>query len=77
MEARIRNVMAQVLGMNPAEIGSHTSNAAVKRWDSIGHMNLCAALEEEFGVMFDADQVVEMTSYDRIVSVIGAASAAR
>lgn len=68
IERRIARVMSQVLGI-PAELISETTTSeTVAKWDSLGHMNLCMALEEEFGVAFDAEQVVEMTSFPAIVA---------
>ena len=44
------------------------------KWDSLGHMNLCAALEEEFGIAFDTDQVVGMTNYEAVLNAVSALS---
>ena len=35
----------------------------VPAWDSLGHMALVAAIEEEFGVELDSDQVIDMASF--------------
>lgn len=32
-------------------------------WDSIGHMKLIAALEEEFGISIDINDILGMSSY--------------
>jgi acyl carrier protein len=70
MEKRVKRVMAEVFGVNPSEINSGTSLDNISKWDSLGHMNLCLALEDEFGVEFSDQQVVEMRSYDAIVKVL-------
>ncbi|WP_054693709.1 hypothetical protein [Syntrophomonas palmitatica] len=36
----------------------------IKEWDSIGHMSLVAGLEDEFEIMLDADDIIEMSSYE-------------
>lgn len=33
-------------------------------WDSIAHMQLIAAIEEEFDIMLDTDDVLAMSSYN-------------
>jgi acyl carrier protein len=71
MEERIKNVMAQLFGVAPESITPSSSPETISRWDSLGHMNLCAALEEEFKVEFDTDQVVGMTNYKAVVEAVG------
>lgn len=33
-------------------------------WDSVGHMTLIAALEEEFDIMLETEDMMSLTSYD-------------
>ena len=33
-------------------------------WDSVGHMALMAALEEEFQIELDIDDIIEFSSYE-------------
>ena len=34
-------------------------------WDSIGHMGLIAALETNFGVTLDPDDIVDLSSFEK------------
>ncbi|RDL44211.1 acyl carrier protein [Marinomonas piezotolerans] len=34
----------------------------ISQWDSVAHMVLVAALEKEFDVMLDMDEIIEMSS---------------
>lgn len=34
-------------------------------WDSIGHMNLIASLEETFNVQFEIDDIIDLSSYEK------------
>lgn len=34
-------------------------------WDSIGHMELIAALEETFGIMISTEDIVDFSSYEK------------
>jgi acyl carrier protein len=42
----------------------------LRLWDSVGHMNLVMALEQRFGVRFEADEITEMTSAGRILEIL-------
>lgn len=46
----------QLPGLNYQEIGA---------WDSIGHMQLIAELEDAFGIMFDTDDIIDFSSYEK------------
>lgn len=38
---------------------------AITAWDSVGHMQLIAALEEAFDIMFDTDDIIDFNSYEK------------
>lgn len=68
MENRVKEIMASVFGVDSSTIDVNTSPETISTWDSLKHMNLFLELEEEFGVEFSTEQLVEMNSYDAIVS---------
>lgn len=37
----------------------------IESWDSVGHMNLIAALEETFDIMMDTDDIIDLSSYEK------------
>ena len=37
----------------------------IEAWDSVGHMGLIAALENEFDIMMDTDDIIEFSSYEK------------
>jgi len=40
-------------------------------WTSLGHMTLVAALEEKFDIMMDAQDILDMSSYEKAVEIMG------
>lgn len=36
-----------------------------KLWDSVGHMTLIATLEESFDIMFETDDIIDFSSYEK------------
>ena len=38
---------------------------SVELWDSVGHMSLVAALEDEFDIMIDTDDIIDLSSYEK------------
>ncbi len=39
-------------------------------WTSVGHMILVAALEAEFDTMLETDDILEMSNFDKTVSIM-------
>lgn len=37
----------------------------IEAWDSVGHMNLIAALEEAFDIMMDTDDIIDLNSFEK------------
>ena len=38
---------------------------AIKAWDSVGHMGLVAAIEEDFDIMLDTDDIIDLNSFEK------------
>lgn len=71
MENKLRKVMAKILGIEEHDINDTTSRKNVKAWNSLRHIRLVLAIEEEFGIEpFDMDQIVEMTSFVGIKRIL-------
>jgi len=43
----------------------------IEEWDSIGHMGLIAALEDAFDITMETDDIVELGSYEKGMSILG------
>ena len=38
---------------------------AIAQWDSVGHMNLVAAIEEAFDIMMETDDIIDLSSFEK------------
>ncbi|MEQ1804151.1 MAG: phosphopantetheine-binding protein [Burkholderiaceae bacterium] len=70
IETTLKDVIATVLGIKPESIGEDTSMDTVEAWDSIKHMNLVLALEEELGISIPDEDAANITSYPLIRLVV-------
>jgi acyl carrier protein len=66
MEGRIKAVMAAVFDMKTEDIDDNASPDTIGSWDSLHHMNLIVALEEEFGMTFNEEDMANMLNYQLI-----------
>ena len=51
-------------------IDEGSSPDSIENWDSLHHMNLVLALEEEFDVEFSDEQVMKMDSVGEIIKLL-------
>ena len=42
----------------------------VEAWDSIGHMDLIASLEDEFDIMMEADDIIDFNSFEKGMEIM-------
>jgi acyl carrier protein len=67
---KLQQILAAVFEVDEKSINANTSPDTIEAWDSLKHLNLVLALEEEFQINFDEDQVVEILSFELIVEVL-------
>lgn len=70
IEERVRGVIAEVFGLDPQEIGPETSIETVEAWDSLQHLTVVLALEEEFDIQLDDEQTVAVVSFPVMTEVV-------
>ena len=70
METKIKNVMSSIFDVELDQINDTTTQGDLEHWDSMGHMNLVVALEEEFELVFDEEEIIEMMNFKLICLII-------
>ena len=63
-------VIAKILHVNLQEIDDSSTTDSVDAWDSLGHMKIIVALEEEFSIRFEDTQIGDMTSVSKIITAV-------
>jgi acyl carrier protein len=76
-DTRIKQVMAEVLDIDPMLIDDNYSREETSTWDSLNHLRLITALEEALGVKFTMQEVEEMRCYGQIRERVAAHLQAR
>jgi acyl carrier protein len=49
---------------------SSVENTAMPLWDSVAHLQLVIAIEDEFGIQLDPADVVDLKSYATAVTIL-------
>ncbi|MDQ2898767.1 MAG: acyl carrier protein [Acidobacteriota bacterium] len=57
---RVQRVFREIFDDDAMEVNDETSAKSVPEWDSLAHVRLIIALEEEFDIKFTTREVVQM-----------------
>lgn len=58
------NAFTSTFDINPEETAG-LKYQGIEAWDSVGHMGLVAAIEDAFGIMMEADDIVDLSSFEK------------
>ena len=70
IETRVRSVIAQVFSLRPEDVTPDVKLGNPPAWDSMGHMELLVAVENEFGVRFRAHDIANLTNVPAIAAAV-------
>lgn len=73
MDSRLETVFKTTLGIDAVSDELSQTNCDV--WDSVNHLNLVLALEAEFGVTFEPEEIAAMQSLAAVEKILAAKTA--
>ena len=60
---KYKNAFTETFGVTEDALNENFTFKEVPVWDSVAHLSLISALEDEFDVMFEADDILHYGSY--------------
>lgn len=72
LDAAIKAIFQRVFKVRPEELTDQTHWGDLERWDSLGHLELLEALQEEFQIKIPPEQALDMFSLGDIKRVVRA-----
>jgi acyl carrier protein len=67
---RVSRIAADIMEVPRARITESTSTENLESWDSVRHLNLILALEQEFHMQFEPEEIDEMSDVRQILAVL-------
>lgn len=67
---KLNKIFCEVFSADEAALGENFNNCNVEGWDSVRQLSLTTAVEDEFDIMLDAEDILEFTSYDNAKRVL-------
>lgn len=66
---KLAKVFAESFGISESETKG-LQYQGIEQWDSVGHMSLIAALEDEFDIQLDTDDIIDMSSFEKSQEIL-------
>jgi len=66
----INEVVADIFGLKASQVDEKLTPGDVPAWDSLNHLRLVTAVEEELGVTFSMDEIQSIDSIGRLRQLI-------
>lgn len=67
----LRQCFVDTFGLEPESEVEGLQYQGIPAWDSVGHMQLIAALESAFDIMIDTQDVLDMSSFAKAREIVG------
>lgn len=61
---KYNNIFKNILELKTEEL-TGLKYQDIPAWDSVGHMQLIALIEEQFDIMLDTDDIIDFNSYEK------------
>lgn len=55
----------EVFAVEPSALNENFNKDIVEKWDSVHQLNIVALLEESFDIMFEPEDIMDLTSYEK------------
>lgn len=72
MEQKLKTIMADVFEVPDGEIDENSSPHVIPNWDSLKHVDLVLALQNEFGIRFENEEIPAMVNFQVILNTLRA-----
>ncbi|MCK5666914.1 MAG: acyl carrier protein [Thiotrichaceae bacterium] len=70
MEEQIKELLVDILNIDPNSVDESTSMDNTASWDSMNHLNICLSIEQEFGITLEIFEIESMISFYDVVQVV-------
>ncbi len=67
---RLEKIFMEVFDLDDVDIDAETTADDIDEWDSLEHINLIEAVEDEFGMKFKMGEVSTMKNVGEMVGII-------
>lgn len=67
---KLNGIFCEVFAVDAPDLSSDFDKSNVEGWDSVHQLSLISAVEDEFDIMLDAEDILEFTSYENAKTIL-------
>lgn len=67
---KLNSIFCEVFSTEVSELGDDFNNNTIEGWDSVHQLSLTSAVEDEFDIMLDAEDILDFTSYQNAKAIL-------
>ena len=67
---KYKNAFVSFLSIDSSALKDSLKYNEIPEWDSIGHMSLISALEDEFKITIETDDIVDLSSFKKGIEIL-------
>lgn len=67
---KLNNIFCEVFSVEASALNSDFNKDTVEGWDSVRQLSLTSAVEDEFDIMLDAEDIIGFNSYERVKEIL-------
>lgn len=71
IDEAVQRIFADIFGVPVESIQPDSSPETIETWDSMAHLNLVLALEQEFQVQFAPEEIELLVSPEKVAVMVG------
>tara|TARA_Y100000031_G_scaffold22761_1_gene23879 strand:+ start:237 stop:479 length:243 start_codon:yes stop_codon:yes gene_type:complete len=68
--AKYSEIFKTALNISNDKLNENIKYNDIEEWDSIGHMTLVAALEEEYKITIETDDIIDFSSFKKGIEIL-------
>ena len=69
-KATYKEIFKKSLNISDDKLSDALKYNEIEEWDSIGHMSLMSALEEEYKISFETDDIIDFSSFKKGIEIL-------
>lgn len=66
----LNTIFKETFNIKDSEYDYKFTKESVDTWDSLGQITLVSEIENQFEVMFDTEDILELDSFDKAISIL-------
>ena len=67
---KLKELFKESLSISEEKVNDKLKYNEIEEWESIGHMTLMSAIEEEFKITLETDDIIDFSSFQKGIEIL-------